>query len=73
MLELRIMIRNCDIDRLRGLFAKRLIATMARCSRRQWGLSLTMTVFRKLRELDVLHQLFATVDVSTRSESLRGV
>ena len=28
VLELRIMIRNSDIDRLRGLFAKRLIATM---------------------------------------------
>ena len=39
------MIRNSDIDRLRGLFAKRLIATMdmlkKTCSRRQWGLSLT--------------------------------
>ena len=52
------MIRNSDIDRLRGLFAKRLIATMdmlktvARGRRETVGTVADLTVFRKLRELD---------------------
>ena len=51
MLELRIMIRNSDIDRLRGLFAKRLIATMDML-KKTVGTVADLAVFRKLRELD---------------------
>ena len=45
------MIRNSDIDRLRGLFAKRLIATMDML-KKTVGTVADLTVFRKLRELD---------------------
>ena len=45
------MIRNYDIDRLRGLFAKRLIATMDML-KKTVGTVADLTVFRKLRELD---------------------
>ncbi len=45
------MIRNADIDRLRGLFAKRLIATMDML-KKTVGTVADLTVFRKLRELD---------------------
>ena len=45
------MIRNSDIDRLRGLFAKRLIATMDML-KKAVGTVADLTVFRKLRELD---------------------
>ena len=51
MLELRIIIRNSDIHRLRGLFAKRLIATMDML-KKTVGTVADLTVFRKLRELD---------------------
>ena len=51
VLELRIMIRNSDIHRLRGLFAKRLIATMDML-KKTVGTVADLTVFRKLRELD---------------------
>ena len=47
MLELRIIIRNSDIDRLRGLFAKRLIATMDML-KKTVGTVADLTVFRKL-------------------------
>ena len=45
------MIRNSDIHRLRGLFAKRLIATMDML-KKTVGTVADLTVFRKLRELD---------------------
>ena len=45
------MIRNSDINRLRGLFAKRLIATMDML-KKTVGTVADLTVFRKLRELD---------------------
>ena len=45
------MIRNSDIDRLRGLFAKRLIATMDML-KKTVGTVADLAVFRKLRELD---------------------
>ena len=45
------MIRNSNIDRLRGLFAKRLIATMDML-KKTVGTVADLTVFRKLRELD---------------------
>ena len=45
------MSRNSDIDRLRGLFAKRLIATMDML-KKTVGTVADLTVFRKLRELD---------------------
>ena len=45
------MIRKSDIDRLRGLFAKRLIATMDML-KKTVGTVADLTVFRKLRELD---------------------
>ena len=45
------MIRDSDIDRLRGLFAKRLIATMDML-KKTVGTVADLTVFRKLRELD---------------------
>ena len=45
------MFRNSDIDRLRGLFAKRLIATMDML-KKTVGTVADLTVFRKLRELD---------------------
>ena len=45
------MISNSDIDRLRGLFAKRLIATMDML-KKTVGTVADLTVFRKLRELD---------------------
>ena len=45
------MIRNSDIDHLRGLFAKRLIATMDML-KKTVGTVADLTVFRKLRELD---------------------
>ena len=51
VLGLRIMIRNSNIDRLRGLFAKRLIATMDML-KKTVGTVADLTVFRKLRELD---------------------
>ena len=52
------MIRNSDIDRLRGLFAKRLVDSMDML-KKTVGTVADLTVFRKLRALDVLHQLFA--------------
>ena len=52
------MIRNSDIDRLRELFAKRLIATMDML-KKTVGTVADLTVFRKLRELDYCTQLFA--------------
>ena len=45
------MIRNSNIDSLRGLFAKRLIATMDML-KKTVGTVADLTVFRKLRELD---------------------
>ena len=45
------MIRKSDIHRLRGLFAKRLIATMDML-KKTVGTVADLTVFRKLRELD---------------------
>ena len=65
------MIRKSDIDRLRGLFAKRLIATMDML-KKTVGTVADLTVFRKLRELDYCTS-YSHVDVSTRSESSRSL
>ena len=52
------MIRNSDIDRLRGLFAKRLIATMDML-KKTVGTVADLTVFRETERARLLHQLFA--------------
>ena len=64
------MIRNSDIDRLRELFAKRLIATMDML-KKTVGTVADLTVFR-MRELDYCTS-YSHVDVSTRSESSRSL